>query len=548
MPAEDVSSLLGLPDGSAVAPSLVSEAAAVCGADPYRMGVLLRSRGLALLARGAGAELESARRVLEGAGVRCRTLTPEDFRSAPRTRLAGGVAAGAEGVGLRVHGKPAGPPAGAPILLVLGDVGVDVAAAAPGGPSRADDTFTQRLLRAAFPVVDIVWPDGRVRVALRQMAWSGLPGRTFSAPANLGLLLDALVRAAGGAVLDLEFDGQEILAGPPLGLDEPLEGADRTRAQRFDRYVAAAAAAWSKGLYPAVAPGRIALARDAVAMSPEDFFARKPAPAVPASIPWIRRSGRSRVRPTAWIWFAAIPAAALLFSPPRHSAGLLIVSFAVGGAGLVLTGFGALRRRERVRSLQPARIRSLALGPAEVSGRVRACAPLLAPYSRLRCGWFRFELRERGGREPEDRSLFETKEAGGSGDIPFWLVDETGAVLVQPAGAEVDVEPYATSLGPGLEAVEWALPEGAAIFVSGVAQRRSTDRVDPPTLPGPGVPERDDMFIGSAPGEPLVLSARSRAGESSRWNREFWIGSVLGGAYLLAGVILLLLRLAGDLE
>ncbi len=547
MHLDDISSLIALPDGSAVAPAVTSEAAVLCGADPYRFGLLLKARGVTLLARGARPGLEAAGRALTAAGVRCRVLSPEDFRCLPRPGLAGGVAAGEDGARPRVHGLPAGPPAGAPLLFVFGDLGVD-SAAAPGSSPRAQDTFSQRILRSAFPVVDVVWKAGRVRIALRQMAWAGLRGGTFSGPANLGLLLSELVQASGGATLDLEFDGQEVLAGPALGIDEPLEGADRTRTQRFDRYSAAAAAAWSKGLYAPVAAGRIALARDGVAKTPEDLFGRKPRPVPAANLPWIRRSGRSRVRSKAWVWFAVLPLPVLYFSLSRHSAGLIVASFAIGGAGLVAVGLEAMRRRERVRSLQPARVRSMALGAVQVAGRVVPCAPLLAPYSRVRCGWFRFELRERGGEDPGDRSLLRTTETGGSGDIPFWLVDDTGAVLVQPAGAEVDVEPSPTSLGPGLEAVEWILPEGAAIFVSGVAQRRSTDRVDPPSPSDPGVAARDDVFIGSAPGEPLVLSGRSRAGESERWSRELWIGAVLGAVYLLAGALLLLLHIAGDFE
>lgn len=547
MQTEDSYSLLVLPDGSGVEPSVTSAAAAVCGADPYRFGVLLKGRGLTLLARGTASQLDAAARGLTAAGVKCRTVGPEDLRAAPRPLLAGGVAAADGALGLRVHGRLAGPPPGVPLLFVLGDLGED-AAASPGGPSRAGDTFSQRLLRATYPVVDVVWAGGRVRVPLRQMAWRELPGRAFSPPANLGLLLAALAAASGGTILDLEFDGQELLAGPPLGVDEPLEGADRTRTQRFDRYAAAAAAAWSKGLYPAVAAGRVALARDGLALEPGNFFARKPAPAATTSVPWIRRSGRSRVRPAPWAWLAVLPVPGLFVASPRAAASVLIAGFALGGAGLVLSGLAALRRRERLRSLQPARIRSMALGPVQVSGRVAACAPLVAPYSRTRCGWFRFELRERGGDDPEDRSLLRTTEAGGSGDLPFWLVDETGAVLVQPAGAEVDVEPYSATLGPGLEAVEWSLPEGGTIFVSGVAQRRSTDTVDPPAPSGHGAPERDDVFLGSAPGEPLVLSARSRKGESSRWDWQFRVGAVVGGVYLLIAVLLVLLRVSGGFE
>ena len=61
---------------------------------------------------------------------------------------------------------------------------------------------------------------------------------------------------------------------------------------------------------------------------------------------------------------------------------------------------------------------------------------------------------------------------------------------------------------------------------------------------GTGLPERDDVFIGSAPDEPFVIAKHSRGSETSEQTRHFLFGVVVGGLYLLAAVLLWIERLA----
>jgi hypothetical protein len=186
----------------------------------------------------------------------------------------------------------------------------------------------------------------------------------------------------------------------------------------------------------------------------------------------------------------------------------------------------------------------MALGAVQLSGKVVPGFPLMAPYARVRCGWYRLELRSREEGESDGGSWIRSSEQSGSGDMPFWLEDGTAAVLVQPAGAEVDVEPQTTWVDQRTEAVEWILAEGQAVFVDGFAQRRSTDTSALPPVPGRSVPERDEVFVGSTDAEPMRISAGTRTAERTALTRDFFVGVVVGGLYLLAALVLLIQRLS----
>lgn len=537
-PQPPASILVALPRQTEISAETAAEVAGLCGADSYRLRLLLKASSLTVLWHGEPSRVEAAALSLREKGVRCAAVSAQELGALPRLRTAGGIVREGESVRLRVHGRPEGPPPGAPLLLVFADL-----ARPPSAPlsprTRPAAAFSQRVLRAGLPVVDVVWDGGRIRVPVRGIAWNGLPGRTLSAPRNFIRLVEALVRGSGGAVLDLGFQGQQLDAAAP-GAEEPVEDADRERTALFDRYGAVAAAAWAGGLFPPAEPGKLVLAGEALPGEPkEPLSAPAPAGAAASPIPWIRRAGRSRTPAAVWPWLAGALFFAILFSGSGVGRATAAAGLAVCGFSSVGLGLAALARRERVRSLPQVPVRSMALGPVELSGRAVACAPFLSPFSRFPCGWYRFELQERQ-EDARGRGFFWTTESGSSGDAPFWLDDGTGRVLVQPAGAQVDVEPQEGPLGAALRAVEWVLAEGETVFVAGFAQRRSTDQADPPAPSAAGSPERDDVFVGSAPGQPFLISRRSRREETSKQTREFLFGAILGGVCLVAALLILL--------
>jgi hypothetical protein len=149
--------------------------------------------------------------------------------------------------------------------------------------------------------------------------------------------------------------------------------------------------------------------------------------------------------------------------------------------------------------------------------------------------WYRFEVRQDRGAAGAGDSLYRTIEEGTSGDVPFLLRDDTGSVLVQPSGAEVDVDPETFPLDDRTRAIEWAVGVGAQVFVNGFAQRRSTDSSGPrPTV----LPDRDDVFVGSGPDTPLTIAQKSRAEEVDRLSHRSYWPIASGTAYLMVALLL----------
>jgi len=144
----------------------------------------------------------------------------------------------------------------------------------------------------------------------------------------------------------------------------------------------------------------------------------------------------------------------------------------LAGAGLIVFGFVVLRRKRLLENVPTSRIRSVAMGFAELIGSARSRTPLVAPYSGIPCVFYRSLLEEerqrsRGGRE------WVTLEQGTSTD-PFYLQDETGALLVDPAGAETvlersyrQVERGEGWLGRRKRYSEWWIVAGQKLFVAG---------------------------------------------------------------------------------
>src|SRR5881409_2538250 len=113
-----------------------------------------------------------------------------------------------------------------------------------------------------------------------------------------------------------------------------------------------------------------------------------------------------------------------------------LIAFLAGG-GLIVFGFIVLRRKRLLENVPTSRIRSVAMGFAELAGRAKNRTPLAAPFSDIPCVYYRFLVEEeRQGRRGRE---WTTIDQGQSSD-PFYLQDETGALLVDPSGAEAVLE------------------------------------------------------------------------------------------------------------
>ena len=166
------------------------------------------------------------------------------------------------------------------------------------------------------------------------------------------------------------------------------------------------------------------------------------------------------------------------------------------GCALFVHGFVLWRRKRAIEDTPTAKVRSVALGAAELEGVARPKDPLVGPVSGLPCAWYRYRIERES--HSGNRQEWTTVASGDSGDWPFYLEDETGRIRVDPKGATAEIPnqihetnpeisaPLAALLADrgidctsgwlgnrsGLRVSEARIDPGAHVFVYGVAQAR----------------------------------------------------------------------------
>jgi len=113
----------------------------------------------------------------------------------------------------------------------------------------------------------------------------------------------------------------------------------------------------------------------------------------------------------------------------------VFVLFLVGPA-MTAWGLSALKEKRLIENTPRSKVRSAALGLVELSGLARQRKPQRSPLSNLDCCWWKCRVQEY--RSSGKSSHWTTVKEVGSVD-PFYLEDETGRVLVDPAAAELHV-------------------------------------------------------------------------------------------------------------
>jgi hypothetical protein len=139
---------------------------------------------------------------------------------------------------------------------------------------------------------------------------------------------------------------------------------------------------------------------------------------------------------------------ALLLLDSSTNFWLLGIAGTCGGLYLFSRGFRILQRKRLILNTPTSKIRSAALGLVEVNGLAAGPYTMNAPVTGLPCYYYRtlaWELRKSGKSENWH------KVADESLHLPFYLDDNTGRLLVNPQGAEMDLhrdfhEEYGTSL------------------------------------------------------------------------------------------------------
>src|SRR5271170_2086917 len=109
---------------------------------------------------------------------------------------------------------------------------------------------------------------------------------------------------------------------------------------------------------------------------------------------------------------------------------------ACAGVYLFYHGFRLLQRKRLIMDTPSSKIRSAAMGLVELSGLATGPYTVTAPITGKACYYYRtvvWQWKRQG------RSSSWVKEADESLHVPFFLEDNTGRVLVNPQGAEMDI-------------------------------------------------------------------------------------------------------------
>jgi hypothetical protein len=241
-----------------------------------------------------------------------------------------------------------------------------------------------------------------------------------------------------------------------------------------------------------------------------------------------------------------------------------IVFFSMLGvpAGIVILYLGLrwFRQKQLIENIPTSKIRSLAMGLAEIYGSVTRDGERLlqSPFSGDDCVYYRFTIEEfrkdnKGGVMPtivigENPGGFSGGAGGGSwytikhGEdrTHFFLKDATGQVFVDPAGAKIDLKPdYEFTSGMGADPPQRVLSflEGQGISHEGFfgmnKQMRFREYV---VRPG------DNLFIlGTAGDNPFVEEGSAKANAEDIMihkgeNEKFYLISDSSERDLLSGL------------
>jgi hypothetical protein len=132
--------------------------------------------------------------------------------------------------------------------------------------------------------------------------------------------------------------------------------------------------------------------------------------------------------------------------------GLFVLFFLGIGLGMLYTGVLEYRRYRYARDLPTSPVRSAAAGLVEVKGRAVAVGETLtSPFAERACLLCQYSIRAPSS---SDDSPFPA-DFGVVG-VPFYVEDDSGRVLVRPAGAEINLPHRLSKLSTG------RIPDGSA--------------------------------------------------------------------------------------
>ncbi|AJF60262.1 MAG: hypothetical protein QT03_C0001G0772 [archaeon GW2011_AR10] len=184
--------------------------------------------------------------------------------------------------------------------------------------------------------------------------------------------------------------------------------------------------------------------------------------------------------------------------------------FLIGGIALFYFGFKWLREKLLIESIPTSKIRSLAMGIVEVFGEVIPAEDKLlrSPFTNKDCVYYEYSIQERRGSGKNSRWVTIRHDKN---FYHFFVEDETGEVLVDPDGANIDI-PFTFTYNSGLfkdppkEVQNFLKSEGLSF--EGFFGINKTMKFEEKAL----VPNKKVYIMGEAGDNPFVEEATSQKG------------------------------------
>jgi hypothetical protein len=140
-----------------------------------------------------------------------------------------------------------------------------------------------------------------------------------------------------------------------------------------------------------------------------------------------------------------------------------LVICAALGVALFCQGFLLLRRKRLIMNTPVSKVRSAAMGLVEINGLAAGPYTFTAPITGMPCYYSRTVVWQW---KREGRNTKWVREADDCQVLPFYVEDETGRVLVDPKGAQLDIHrDFQEEFGSVLFVREAGLPPNVASFL-----------------------------------------------------------------------------------
>src|SRR5882724_4842997 len=175
------------------------------------------------------------------------------------------------------------------------------------------------------------------------------------------------------------------------------------------------------------------------------------------------------------------PASAFSSDSPSILRSPLLWGFAgiLAGVFLFFRGFPFLKRKQLIQDIPSSTVRSASLGTVEISGTVVGPYTLIAPLSESDCFYYRAIARGSGEEE-------KSKVSAETLFVPFFLDDGSGRLMVDPRGAELELQPSVE---------EDYSPSSATGFTRHFLARHGISTASPARLEEFCIREGDRLFV-----------------------------------------------------